>query len=112
MLCCHSSDLLQCVSTSIRLAGIESFEEKIGSFASAEVDSNPDSWLNAAFKKIGVNVDDIGGEGEGREGNVKEENGKEGGGDDDDDEKGPLDLNGNKIGDGLENPILEDPASE
>ena len=121
MCCCHSADLLQCVSTSIRLAGIESFEEKIGSFASAEVDSNPDSWLNAAFKKIGVNVDDIGGNGEGggsggegKEGNLKEdEDGKKGGGnDDDDDEKGPLDLNGNKIGDGLENPILEDPASE
>ena len=45
----------------ICFSGIESFEEKIGSFASAEVDSNPDSWLNAAFKKIGVNVEDIGG---------------------------------------------------
>ena len=97
------------LSLSICLAGIESFEEKIGSFASAEVDSNPDSWLNAAFKKIGVNVEEIGHEG--KEGNLKEEEegeegkGKEGGGE-------KLDLNGNRIGDGLENPILEDPASE
>ena len=99
--------------SSVRLAGIESFEEKIGSFASAEVDSNPDSWLNAAFKKIGVNVEDVGGggggenEGEGKEGDLKEAKEKDG-----EDEKGPLDLNGNKIGEGLENPILEDPASE
>ena len=97
--------------SSVGLAGIESFEEKIGSFASAEVDSNPDSWLNAAFKKIGVNVEDVGGggedEGEGKEGDLKEAKEKDG-----EDEKGPLDLNGNKIGEGLENPILEDPASE
>ena len=95
------------LSLSICLAGIESFEEKIGSFASAEVDSNPDSWLNAAFKKIGVNVEEIGGGGddeEAKEGNLKGE-GKEDGGE-------KLDLNGNRIGDGLENPILEDPASE
>ena len=91
------------LSLSICLAGIESFEEKIGSFASAEVDSNPDSWLNAAFKKIGVNVEEIGDEG--KEGNLKEGKGKEDGGE-------KLDLNGNRIGDGLENPILEDPASE
>ena len=70
------------------------------------MDSNPDSWLNAAFKKIGVNVEEIGDGG--KEGNLKEEeegNGKEDGGE-------KLDLNGNRIGDGLENPILEDPASE
>ena len=97
------------LSLSICLAGIESFEEKIGSFASAEVDSNPDSWLNAAFKKIGVNVEEIGDGG--KEGNLKEEEeGKEGKGKEDGGEK--LDLNGNRIGDGLENPILEDPASE
>ena len=96
------------LSLSTCLAGIESFEEKIGSFASAEVDSNPDSWLNAAFKKIGVNVEEIGDEG--KEGNLKEEEGEEGKGKEDGGEK--LDLNGNRIGDGLENPILEDPASE
>ena len=73
------------------------------------MDSNPDSWLNAAFKKIGVNVEEIGDEG--KEGNLKEEEeGEEGKGKEDGGEK--LDLNGNRIGDGLENPILEDPASE
>ena len=95
------------LSLSICLAGIESFEEKIGSFASAEVDSNPDSWLNAAFKKIGVNVEEIGDEG--KEGNLKLEEGK---GKEKEDGGEKLDLNGNRIGDGLENPILEDPASE
>ena len=74
------------------------------------MDSNPDSWLNAAFKKIGVNVEDIGDGG--KEGNLKEEEEEEGKGKEKDDGGEELDLNGNRIGDGLENPILEDPASE
>ena len=94
---CFLLQLLHSLSPAVHLSGIESFEEKIGSFASAEVDSNPDSWLNAAFKKIGVSVDDVAG----KEGNLKGE------GDDDDD-----DVNGNKIGEGLENPVLEDAAGE
>lgn len=95
----------------LSFAGIESFEEKINSFASSDVDENPNSWLHQAFKNLVVTYvgDNEGGGGGGSGSGVNNTagvtSGKKGEGGDEAEE-------GNKLGDNLENPVLEESAGK